>query len=136
MSVVGSFEQMLADFEPGVYDFTVNGECSCCGNCCSDLLPVSTHDIKRIKKYVEKHKIVEQKHVYPLAGPSFDMTCPFRSDVEKKCLIYEVRPEICRSFKCNKTKEEIRADKRMFNLKYYTVSMREVFYGYRKRIHI
>lgn len=129
MSIVGSFEDMYYDAEHGPYDFTENGKCSGCGNCCSDLLPVSTHDLKRIEKYVKKYGILEQKHLYPLVTQTIDFTCPFRSDTEKRCLIYEVRPEVCRSFLCNKSKEDIMKDKRIFHMKYYTVSMREVFYG-------
>lgn len=34
-----------------VKDFTVCGKCSGCGSCCSDLLPVTDAEIKRILKY-------------------------------------------------------------------------------------
>ena len=35
-----------------VKDFSINGKCSMCGECCGAILPVSEKEIKRIKKYV------------------------------------------------------------------------------------
>ena len=97
----GTIEQMIKDMEHGVYDFTVNGECSQCGACCSSLLPMTRKELSALKKYVRIHHIKPITHL-------FDLSCPFRSDKEKKCLVYEVRPEICKEFQCNKPKEHIR----------------------------
>lgn len=36
-----SLEQMMADMNNGTYDLTCNGECTQCGNCCSNLLPMT-----------------------------------------------------------------------------------------------
>lgn len=81
-------------------DFTVDGKCSGCGACCSNILPLSTEEVNRIAKYIQKHGIKEQKKTY--ASPdAMDMTCPFRDDVSRKCTIYEVRPAICRVYKCD-----------------------------------
>lgn len=122
-------ENMIADMENGVYDFTKNGECSNCGACCSDIIPISEKEIKRIKQYISKHNIKEQKHIFPIARNVEDYTCPFRSDKEKKCLIYEVRPSICRDFRCDKPKKKIKLDKEKYNAEYGVCFMRQTFFG-------
>lgn len=45
-----------------ITDFTFNGKCSNCGQCCSNLLPLSDSEVKRIKQYIKKHNIKEQRH--------------------------------------------------------------------------
>ena len=65
MSKVGSMEQMLADEEYGVKDFTINGKCSGCGNCCANFLPVSNVEVDRIRRYIKKHGIKEQLRRFP-----------------------------------------------------------------------
>lgn len=113
-------------FDCDVTDFTNNGRCSNCGKCCSNLLPLSNNEVKTIKQYIKKHKIKEQRHNAMLG---VDMTCPFRDEANKKCLIYEIRPAICRQFMCNHTKEDIMNWKIDFHKKYTVVFMRNEFYG-------
>ena len=125
---VGTIEDILADMKNGVYDFTVDGKCSSCGQCCSNFLPVSQKEIKQIRRYIEKHKIKECRHLVPLAHKVFDWTCPFRNNTERKCEIYPVRPAICRDFQCDKPRKGIEADKRLFREKYGVVFMRETFF--------
>lgn len=129
MPKIASYDEMCADLEDGVYDFTKDGKCSNCGNCCSNLLPISSKEIDTIRRYIKKHNIIEQRNRYPLASLTLDLTCPFRSEAEKGCLIYPVRPEICRSFQCNYKKEDLLKNRDLLEHRYYTVSMREVFYG-------
>lgn len=129
MSKVGSLEQMRSDMESGVFDFTENGYCSNCGNCCGNILPISAKEIKVIRRYIQKHRIKEQVRNYPTAKPIIDMQCPFRDDTGKRCLIYSVRPMICRDFRCDKPRKKIEADKSMYHRKYDLVDMRAVFYG-------
>lgn len=97
------FEQALSDIRNGVYDFTDNGKCTQCGNCCGSILPMTDKEIKTIKRYIKQHGIKEQKHLIPFAEPMLDLTCPFLDDGKKteKCTIYEVRPAICRCFICS-----------------------------------
>ena len=109
--------------------FTICGECSNCGSCCTNLLPVSGKEKKTIRRYIQKHGIKEQTCHYPTADPILDLTCPFRHHTEKKCLIYEVRPAICRAFRCDNPMEKIKADRALFNHKYGLINMREEFYG-------
>lgn len=126
--MIGTLEKVQRDMARGVTDFTDNGRCVGCGQCCTNLLPMTDKEIKRIKRYIREHSIKEQK-VSPLyAKPMFDLTCPFmRKDVSKdRCTIYPVKPEICTAFKCDNTK----------NGKYYSgttegmmlVNVREEFF--------
>ena len=117
------------EMEDGVYDFTQDGRCSGCGSCCSRFLPVSGKEVKTIRRYVRKKKIQEQRHFYPTASPQDDWTCPIRSESERKCLIYEVRPAICRDFQCDKPREQIEADKSLYHGRYAVVDMRKEFFN-------
>lgn len=58
-----------------------------------------------------------------------DMTCPFRDERNKKCLIYEIRPEICRVFKCDQGRDEIVANKMQMHGVNNAVLMRNEFFG-------
>lgn len=125
-----SLDELRKEMESGVFDFTDNGKCTNCGACCSNFLPMSDQEAETIMRYIEKNDIKEVKRLYPFAKtPALDCSCPFRSDSKKKCLIYEVRPAICRDFKCDKPKEKIEADKDMYHGKYSVVDMRETFFG-------
>ncbi|WP_295236926.1 YkgJ family cysteine cluster protein [Veillonella sp.] len=85
--------------EKSVTDFTVNGKCSGCGECCADLLPLTNKDVKRIRQYVKRHKIKARA-----AQADIDMICPFLN-MSNKCMVYPVRPLICKLFKCDKPKQ-------------------------------
>ena len=120
---------MWEEMKSGLYDFTEGGKCSNCGQCCSNYLPISKHEVETIKRYIEKHGIKEIKRFSPAAKPPIDMVCPFRSDTEKRCTIYPVRPAICRDFQCDKPRKNIMADKAMYHGKYDVVDMRAEFFG-------
>ena len=128
---IGSVSQMIDDMKNGVYDFTENGECSNCGSCCSNILPITVGEEKRIRAYMKSHSIKEQKRLFPTAMPIFDMTCPFRNNAERKCEIYEVRPAICRDFRCDKPQKGSWGSKDLLNRskKYRVVEMRKMFFG-------
>ena len=128
MAKIGSYREMLADEAAGLKDFTKNGECSGCGNCCANFLPISDVEIRRIQAYMVEHGITEQVCRFPTAVPTVDVTCPFRDDVGKRCTIYEVRPAICRDFRCDKA-EEAKINKSLYHGKYGAADMRAVFFG-------
>ena len=75
-----------------IKDFTKKGRCAKCGECCSNFLPLAKSEVERIIAYVKEQRINISK---PKNG-----ACPFLSR-EKRCLIYEARPLICRLFKCS-----------------------------------
>ena len=109
-----------------VTDFTIDGRCSNCGKCCSNTLPMSKEEVNRIKSYIKQKGIKEQRHNV-IVG--VDMTCPFRDEANKKCLIYEIRPAICRKFMCNHNIDDIKQWKVHFHKKYDVVFMRNEFFG-------
>ena len=39
-----------------VINYTENGKCSNCGQCCTDYIPISQKEINRIRKYIKKHR--------------------------------------------------------------------------------
>lgn len=125
MPKMSNLEDFLHDMKSGVYNFTDNGKCVSCGNCCTAILPVTKGEIKAIKRYIRrKHiKIVKNSNV------DLDLTCPFRNNTEKKCNIYEVRPTICRDFKCDKPQKMIDETKEKYNYdnRFHTVNMRSIF---------
>lgn len=123
--MIGTIKQMIKDMEHGVYDFTKDGKCSSCGSCCSRYLPLSSKELKEIKRYVKKYHIKPQKHFAPTIEPTLDFTCPLRNDAERKCMCYEVRPQICRSFLCSNPKNGIMATKQEFHAKYRVVDLRK-----------
>lgn len=84
---------------------TPDGKCSCCGNCCGFVVPYSKKELEIIKKYVKKYNIKPVKgrqYIIPgMAQPIWDVCCCFCDKENHKCLIYEVRPYVCRDFKCS-----------------------------------
>ena len=56
-----TLEQARKDFEHGVYNMTDNGKCTGCGNCCSNILPMTDKEIEVIRRYIKKNHIKERK---------------------------------------------------------------------------
>ena len=83
--------QIISEGMKSIQDNTRKGKCIKCGECCSNLLPLSHSEIERIRAYILEHQISMQGHV---------PDCPFLSP-ERRCTVYEVRPLICRIYKCN-----------------------------------
>lgn len=105
-----------------------DGECSNCGECCSDFLPLTEVEVNRIKKYIKTHQIKPHKNVAPAAHEFYDFTCPFRNNAEHKCDIYEVRPGICRHYLCTMAPHEVRNDPGLLTVQRTDISMRETFF--------
>ncbi|HJG96520.1 MAG TPA: YkgJ family cysteine cluster protein, partial [Romboutsia timonensis] len=93
--------------------------CKNCGECCG-LVPIGEKEYEDIKKYCIDNNVI------PKNVGIFD--CPFRDNENKKCLIYEVRPEICRRFICSKSMPEIEDAKKLCEKTRETVSMRNIFF--------
>lgn len=109
-----------------ITDFTCNGKCSCCGNCCGDILHLSKKEIKVIDEYLKKNKVEPTPRCVLV---EYDGTCPFRDNKNKICKIYEVRPEICRVFKCDKTVKQVYEEREMTNFNKMARSMRNLFFN-------
>lgn len=100
-----------------IIDCSVNGKCSKCGECCSNLLPITQNELYTIAEYVINNNIKPQKQVLIMQNK---LTCPYHNG--KKCLIYEVRPSICREFYCYK-KPSMEFVKKIEKEEYVSVDM-------------
>lgn len=130
--MVATIQEAIRDMKNGVYDFTDNGKCVGCGACCSNFLPISGKEAKEIRRYIKKHHIMPKEKNFPTTKPiEFDMTCPFLDNSKNcdKCMIYSVRPMICRDFKCDNPKKKIYADKAKYHSRFSVFDMRKEFYG-------
>lgn len=98
-------------------------QCKKCGNCCSNILMVSSNEIDTIKKYIKKHNIspINRQSIFT----EYIDICPFlkKENGETKCLIYDVRPNICKRYQCY---EEPKYDLDYRNLK--AINMLKTFY--------
>lgn len=129
----GTLDDFVKDMKHGTYDLTENGKCTGCGECCSNLLPITDAEIRKIKAYMKRNNIKQQKHgVAPLRA-GFDLKCPFLDESkEKKCTIYPVRPKVCQDFICN-PKQRSKPD---FTRNPYPVDMRATFFGEKNILEI
>lgn len=100
--------------------FMKNGKCSNCGNCCGNLLPLTPTEINIIRIYIKEHDIKEIKH-------SDNLTCPFRDDENRICTIYEVRPYICKFWRCDGNLQP-KEEKRLLKVKRIPVNMGSMFF--------
>lgn len=128
MEVISMLSAVRRGMEDNLYNYTVNGKCSSCGNCCSNILPMSRKEIDTIKKYIKKNEITERKHLLPVAGKNYDMICPFRDNTKKICTIYPVRPEICKQFICDNEKR-VKHNRKLLRQTRTITLVRETFFG-------
>lgn len=100
------------NFAKAPENFTCNGKCSCCGNCCIPWCPITEEEYQIINDYIEKNKI----EPIPLKERNnYYMDCCFHDRKNKKCLIYEVRPEVCKNFICSSSYEKVDKDRRYYD---------------------
>lgn len=108
-----SLTEFMASYSNGdIVDYK-NPNCKDCNDCCSLFTLISEVEYKSLKKYFTKDKIGISKYkmavskFYTMADETAGvyLVCPF-SDRGKKCIIYNKRPEICRSFHCSKGERE------------------------------
>ena len=113
-----------------VSNFCKNGVCSQCGQCCSDILHLDNKEIERIETYIKEHNIKPSPYkIIDNGKPTLDLSCPFRNDVFKKCNIYEVRPDICKVFKCDYSRKDIIENRDRLNTGKKPRSLRLVFFN-------
>ena len=90
-------------------DLTNNGECSRCGQCCSNFIPLTEEERTRLRELVKGDVEVQIKQI---PDGRVMMLCPFlilnNANNISRCSIYEDRPSICRIFKCD-TKQRMSA---------------------------
>jgi Fe-S-cluster containining protein len=128
MEVISFLQAVAKDMEDNIFNYTADGKCLQCGNCCSNLLPMSRKEVDAIHKYIRKNNIRECKHLIPVAKKTYDLTCPFRDNTHKCCTIYPVRPKICREFICDSEKRA-RNNRELYKQTREVVCEREEFFG-------
>ena len=84
------------------------GNCSRCGNCCTAMIPLTRKEEKRIRNYIQENKIEPE---YFQDEKNMNLQCCFYDRENKKCKIYEVRPSICKTFKCNRNEIELNKER-------------------------
>lgn len=107
----------LAEGNVEIVNNTICGKCSKCGECCSPFLPICQDELNIIQKYIIDNNIKPQTQVMVMQNR---LACPYYDG--KKCLIYEVRPLICKEFYCNK-KMDMEMASKFQGKKYIPVDM-------------
>jgi Fe-S-cluster containining protein len=70
-------------------------KCKQCGECCG-IVPITTKEKDIIIEYCIKNNIQPRNTLLE----QFSITCKFL-DNNNKCMIYDVRPQVCKNFYCN-----------------------------------
>ena len=118
--MIGTMEDVRRDVEHGIYDNTDHGICTGCGQCCSNLLPMTDVEIQNIRRYIIKHGINPHEHSYNfLSEPVTDLTCPFLDDSK----------QICKSFNCRKQSQGIPPRLTGALLRARPMDVRNTFFG-------
>lgn len=114
------FLEMIKELAEGnveIVNNTICGKCSKCGECCSPFLPICQDELNIIQKYIIDNNIKPQTQLLVMQNR---LACPYYDG--KKCLIYEVRPLICKEFYCNK-KMDMEMASKFQGKKYIPVDM-------------
>lgn len=127
MSHYGSWQEIVKDGDRYGCN-CIDGQCSNCGECCTDMLPLTKGELLRLKDYAAKHHLKQHRQAPFWDLKATDLTCPFRNQQTKKCDAYPARPYICRTFICSKTKEDAHRDRDLISESRGIYSLRwEVF---------
>ena len=70
-------------------------KCLNCGECCGPV-PITMQEFTRIRAKVMSLKVAERKRIK--AQKRGLLECPLRDKENKCCLVYEIRPWICRQY--------------------------------------
>lgn len=118
MAKIATKEEYLKDLlEDKVTDYK-NPLCINCNECCCGTATISKEEYDRLEKYFSEDKegqIIHQQGVdrilSHLEKGTIYLICPL-SDENKKCTIYDKRPQICKEFHCGNMQK---FDKNKFN---------------------
>jgi Fe-S-cluster containining protein len=86
--------------ENKVTDNTINHKCSMCGGCCGFIIPITETELRRIRNYVKENNIQCEPQI-DRATNTFDSRCCFLDRKTLKCKINNVKPFVCKDFKCD-----------------------------------
>jgi len=113
-------------------------QCSCCGSCCAEFLPLTRKEVFKIIDYLAEHKEIKCSHSIDKDKKNVYGFCPFLNEHTNRCNIYPIRPFVCRNFKCDKDIKTLkaerieyakRADYNAFDDKKPIVSLHFLFFG-------
>ena len=81
--------------------FTGRGDSEGCGECCGRFLPLTILDVARLKSFLARNPIEPAPEAW-MDGErlTLNFNCPFL-DSERRCMVYEARPEVCRAYRCD-----------------------------------
>ena len=87
-----------------ITNFSQNGECKGCIECCTVNLPLTKQEFKLMKSLLTKKMIDNIRK--DISNGELYVICPFAIR-GKGCSIYEQRPTICKIFHCDKNQIDI-----------------------------
>lgn len=103
---------------PRVTNNCCGKKCSQCGECCGPFLPLTYHEIKKIKKAIKDYNITYDVNEY-IIDTGVYMQCPFLDMKTRKCKLHAIsstlKPEVCRKFQCNLDAQTIHNNKIYFD---------------------
>ena len=102
-------------------NFCKNNECSRCGACCTPFLPMTKNEVKTVKEFLKKNPQIRERALNQpfFKGNNVYVRCCFYDDEKKECMIYPVRPFICRAYKCDQDELKIENNKNFIYAKAY-----------------
>lgn len=127
---IGNFEQIISDFKNGEFDKTIGGKCpSGCSECCGRVLPISQKEIDIIREYIAQNNVKPYKN-FLYGNGVVNMCCPFldMSKQSKHCMIYTVRPNVCKAYLCNNKVYDEEAEKQLFLSNIIVIDMWNEFF--------
>lgn len=127
MTIQSLIKELINPQDVKIIDKSILGKCSKCGECCSCFLPVCQEEMDIIQEYVIKNKIKSNRTKLVMENT---LQCPY---YKGKCMIYEVRPLICKEFYCYKKPDEKMAMK-FAKKKYIPVNMWNIAKEFDKQI--
>ena len=110
-------------------NFCKNNECSRCGGCCTPFLPMTKSEVKTVREYLKKNPKIKDR---ALENPIFEngkvyVRCCFYDSKKKECMIYPVRPFICKAYKCNQDDLKIEDNKNFIESKaHYNIDAKTI----------
>lgn len=128
MAYYGSYLDLPADGSE-YSNNCIDGKCSNCGECCSDLLPLTDAEVSKLKRYAAAHNLKEHRQAPFFDQKATDLTCPFRNEQTKRCDVYPVRPLICREFICTKSLQQAHHDRNLVHQSRRAHSLRYEVFG-------
>ncbi len=94
-------QEHINEYGSGPTDYTVDGKCSKCGECCACFLPLLKREIPVLKTLARSMRPYMPKSGN--GGVDISLLCPFlwEHDGGLVCRIYDQRPAICRAYRCD-----------------------------------